>query len=177
MKLDQVLKLDQPIRCEKWVLTHEKQEGSAGTRDLPAHRTLCNFWPTPFKKKNQQSWFCLCGRSARTEFFFGEVFNCRKKKKRKKKPWCSILHVSGKYVKTLKGPVGSLVSITQETQILFQCMLKLVSEGESTTLTNTPHESYSAPSVEDGAWSLVEGCLRNYIHGCCIRNVSKKNLR
>lgn len=98
-------------------------------------------------------------------------------RKKKKKPWCSILHVSGKYVKTLKGPVGSLVSITQETQILFQCMLKLVSEGESTTLTNTPHESYRAPSVEDGAWSLVEGCLRNYIHGCCIRNVSKKNLR
>lgn len=47
------------------------------------------------------------------------------------KPWCSIFPVSGKYVTTLKGPVGSLVSITQETQILFQCMLKLVFKGES----------------------------------------------
>lgn len=69
-----------------------------------------------------------------------------REREREKEPRCSILHVSGKYAQTLKGPVGSLVSITQETQILFQCMLKLVFEGESTTLTNAPHESCTAES-------------------------------
>lgn len=40
-----------------------------------------------------------------------------------------------------KGPCGSLVSITQETQILFQSELMLVFKGEGSGLTNIPHRN------------------------------------
>lgn len=70
-----------------------------------SHRTPYNF-DTLLKTRNSTVRHRLCGRSAK--FFFGEVFNCQKN------PGVPSLPFAGKYVKTLKGPVGSLVYTTQK---------------------------------------------------------------